>query len=101
MKGVNVTFEHLALRLELITNTNKSEWELANMTVSYKTNSSEEQTDTIIVAPRRGYFLNQTEPVCAKVGTATIGYCYYVGRQGCKLDSKRIFHLPHYLTVIY
>ena len=76
MKGENITFEHLALVLELHTNTNKSEWELANIIVNYKTNSSEEHTDNI--TPRRGYFLNQTEPVCAKVGTAIVGYydCY-------------------------
>ena len=94
MKGENITFEHLALVLELHTNTNKSEWELANITVNYKTNSSEEHTDNI--TPRRGYLLNQTEPVCAKVGTATVGYCYcYVGGEGCKLDCKECFFHPN------
>ena len=96
MKGINVTFKHLTLKMELLTNTTKGEWELANMTVKYKTNSSEEQTDAINVAPHRGYSLNQTEAVCAKVGTATVGYCYcYVGREGCKLDSKECFFHPN------
>ena len=72
MESNNGTFDQLTLSLELQTNTNKSEWELAAMTIKYKIDSAEEQTDDVDVAPRRGYFLNAIEAVCAKVCTTGI-----------------------------
>ena len=77
MEGDNTTFDHLTLSLEMYTNSNNSNWELASMTVNYKATIPGEgastleqvieQTDPIDVAPRRGYFNYAVQLVCSKV----------------------------------
>ena len=72
MTGENVTFENLALTLEMNTNQNISKWELTALTVSYTANiegsGSVTQKDDLLVTPKPGYTSNPADAVC------TLGY---------------------------
>ena len=67
---------------------------MAAMTIKYKFDSAEEQTDDVDVAPRRGYFLNAVKAVCEKVGTVGIVFNNTTGTMQCMLTEEL-------LTVIF